>query len=317
MTTTIKLAHAVRPMALERVHFFDGMILTADDLEAERHYHLTRSRMINRAVFGCGIACGLEVEKHPADDPATRFVCIRPGTAFDCRGDPLELCRPVRLDLDPDPCKAPPERVCILIRRRDGKPRSSDPCSCGKPAGDEPRRLREEVELRVVDPRTTGLEGVCWTPPKQTPSHDAGDCDDHEPEPQPEHDLCACLKECESCEDGCEGWVLLACVDLTSADSDDCCPGPDRDRNRIAAIDDSGRKYIKPIRCHCPPKEPERPRYPEDGPRDDKEPKYPEAPKDQRDEVPKDSDYEGSTDPEAPSGEVPNPARTDSRRRPR
>jgi hypothetical protein len=256
MTTTIKLAHAVRPMALERVHFFDGMILTADDLEAERHYHLTRSRMINRAVFGCGIACGLEVEKHPAEDQAPCSVCVRPGIAFDCQGDPLELCRAVRLDLDPDPCKAPPVRVCILIRRRDGKPQSGDPCSCGKPSADGPRRLREEVELRVVDPRTIDWEGVCWTPPKRTPSHDAGDCDDQEPEPQPEPDLCACLKECESCADRCEGWILLACVDLATSDAADGCPCPDRDRCRIDAIDESGRRYIKPIRCHCPPEEP-------------------------------------------------------------
>ena len=256
MTTTTKLAHAVRPMALERVHFFDGMILTADDLEAERRYHLTRSQIINRAVFGCGIACGLEVEKHPAKDQASCFVCIRPGVAFDCCGDPLELCRAVKLDLDPDPCKEPPERVCILIRRRDGKPQAGEACGCGKPAGDGPRRLREEVEIRVADSKTIGWDDVCRTPPKKTPSQDAGDCGDPEPEPQPEPDPCACLKECESCADCCDGWILLACVDLLTADGAECCPSPDRDRCRIDAIDDSGRKYIKPIRCHCPPKQP-------------------------------------------------------------
>jgi hypothetical protein len=253
MTTTIKLAHAVRPMALERVHFFDGMILTADDLEAERSYHLTRSRIINRAVFGCGIACGLEVEKHPAGDQPSCFVCVRPGIAFDCQGDPLELCRPVRLDLDPDPCETPPARVCILIRRRDGQPRTGNPCSCGKAAPDGPRRLREEVELRVVDPETIGWDGVCWIPPKRTPSQDASACDDPEPEPQTEPDPCACLKECESCAGRCEGWILLACVDVATTD---CYPGPDRDRCRITAVDESSRKYIKPIRCHCPPKSP-------------------------------------------------------------
>jgi hypothetical protein len=250
MTTTIKLAHAVRPMTLERVHFFDGMILTADDLEAERSYHLTRSRIINRAVFGCGIACGLEVEKHPARDQPSCFVCVRAGVAFDCQGDPLELCRPVRLDLDPDPCKTPPSRVCILIRRRDGQPKTGDPCSCGKPAADGPRRLREEVELRVVDAETVGWDAVCWTPPKQTPSSDDSACDDPEPEAQTEPDPCACLKECESCAGCGDGWILLACVDVATTD---CSPDPDRDRCRITAVDPRGRRYIKPIRCHCPP----------------------------------------------------------------
>jgi hypothetical protein len=308
MTTTIKLDHAVRSMALERVHFFDGMILTADDLEAERHYHLTRSRMINRAVFGCGIACGLEVKRHSAEDAATRFVCIHPGTAFDCQGDPLELCRPVKLDLDPDPCKAPPARVCILIRRRDGKPQSSDPCSCGKPAGDEPRRLREQVEIRVVDP-ASGLEGVCWTPPKQSPSYDAGDCDDHEPEGQPEHDPCACLKECESCTACGEDWILLACVDLRPPKGDEDCPGPDRDRWYIDEVDDTGRKYIKPIRCHCPPESPE---HPKDEPEDSKyseDPKHHEDPKAPR-------GAKGGT-PRHPNYADPKRPRNDPKRQPR
>jgi hypothetical protein len=307
MATSINLANAVRSMALERVHFFDGMILTADDLEAERHYHLARSRLINRAVFGCGIACGLEVKEHPAGDPATRFVCVQPGIAFDCKGDPLELCRPLKLDLDPDRCKPPPARVCILIRRRDGKPQSGNGDGCCSPSAEGPRRLRDEVEIRVIDPRTTSFDEVCRTPP-ETASH-AGDCDDEESDGQPEHDPCACLKACESCNACGENWILLACVDLQPPKGDEDCPSPDRDRWYIDEVDDTGRKYIKPIRCHCPPKKPQMPENPEDGPREPKEPQYPkepEEPKDPRGGVPKEPDDEGSKRP-----------RSDPKRRPR
>ena len=73
-----KFDEATRGMSLERIVYADGMILTAEDFESERAYHLARSRMINRAVFGCGIACGLEVEPYlDGEETATRWVCIR------------------------------------------------------------------------------------------------------------------------------------------------------------------------------------------------------------------------------------------------
>jgi len=283
MIPATKFAHAVRQMASERVHFYDGMILSANDLEAERDYHIARSRLINRAVFGCGIACGLEVEKHPADVPATRFVCVRPGIAFDCKGDPLELCRPVKLDLDPDPCKRPPTRVCILIRRRDAKPQSGNGDGCCEQSAERPSRIRDEVEIRVVD-SLTSFDEVCWTPP-ETARHDAGDCADAKTDEPPEHDPCACLKECESCRDCGEDWILLACVDLRQPERTDYCPDHDRDRWVIEEIDHSGRRYIKPIRCHCPPQKPEKRKHPEDRPCDHEEPKHPGAPQDARGEV--------------------------------
>lgn len=247
MKNDTSLTHAVRPMALERVLFSDGMILTADDLEAERRYHLDRSRMINRGVFGCGIACGLGVERHPEDDKKTRFVCVHPGIAIDCHGDPLELCRPVKLDLDPDPCKEPPDRVCILIRRRCDKPTPADRCCKPCPPDDGPRRVREEVELCVIDASARDSIGdLCWNPPSKP--------NDGESEGPTLDSICACLKTCEACDDCCEGWVLLACVDLKkpgSAGKDDKGTLEDRDRWSIVRIDLDGRKYIKPTHCLC------------------------------------------------------------------
>jgi hypothetical protein len=249
MTTTRTLVAAVRPMAFQRVRFFDGMILTAEDLEAEREYHLARSRLVNRAVFGCGIACGLTVEKAETDERATRVVCVRPGIAFDCRGDPLELCRALKLDLDPEACKAPPTRVCILIRRRDSgdgrSERECDPCAGASTEG--PSRTREEIEVSVVDSRTVDWGEVCHTPSLERRGYGYGYGREQAPEAL---DPCTCLKECETCDDCGKNWVLLACVEL-EAEGD--ARAQDRDSWRIAAIDLTGRRYIKPIRCLCSP----------------------------------------------------------------
>jgi len=201
------------------------------------------------------------LSKKPQTTPTkqTRFVCVHPGIAIDCHGDPLELCRPVKLDLDPDPCKCPPDRVCIVIRRRDGKSDGGDACGCGPSPEDSSRRVREEVEIRVVDyPASSDIGDLCWNL-QATPRDDSAQGKKRAgpvPESPPEHDRCACLKACEPCDDCKEGWILLACIRLESPKDDDKAPAPDRDRWSITDIDEDGRKYIKPIHCQCPPKTP-------------------------------------------------------------
>ena len=259
MTTSTKLDQVTRQMPLEHVNFYDGMIITAEDLEAERTYHLARSRMINRAVFGCGIACGLEVEKDPdAAGGKTRFVCVRPGVAIDCRGDPIELCRPVKLDLDPDPCKQPPRDVCIVIRRLEPRPGSGRDCCGGENRSSPPRRVREEVEVRVLWPVPPGVCGHLDRTEKQNENGGNGGEVVEQGEDEGEAEtlsetlskICDCLTACESCDECGEGWILLACVNVGPPDNS---AGHDRQSDRwvIGKIDQSGRKYIKPIDCLC------------------------------------------------------------------
>ncbi|MFY2826013.1 hypothetical protein [Ruegeria sp. MALMAid1280] len=268
MTKSSSLTQVLRPMSLEYPAFRDGMILTADDLEAERAYHIGRSRMVNRAIFGCGIACGLEVHKTPKDELITSCVCIRPGTAFDCAGDPFELCRPVKLDLDTDPCK-PASRVCIVIRRHPSPAPSERGCGCDNTSGEPPQRVREEVEIRVVDANELDWRDVCWSPPERERERGKDDecekkddeCDKKDEKEEHPFPHCACLMECECCDPCGELWVLLACVDLRDRKDSECGPS-DKGRRVIEEIDKSGRRYIKPIRCLCPPK-PEREKYAE------------------------------------------------------
>lgn len=66
-----------------RPTYFEGRLLTADDLAAEQDYHVSRRRLVNRAVLGDGVVAGLGVE--PAGTPGGPVV-VRPGMAVDAWG---------------------------------------------------------------------------------------------------------------------------------------------------------------------------------------------------------------------------------------
>jgi len=111
------------------------------------------------------------------------------------------------------------------------------------------------VEVRVIDDRTKGDIGdLCWNPTTRRGDDNTKDAKRLKPVPEtpPEQGPCACLKACEPCDDCKEGWILLACIDLEPPEDNDKIPASDRDRWDITDIDESGRKYIKPIQCLCP-----------------------------------------------------------------
>jgi len=66
---------------LRRLHFFDGRLLTADDLNREQEYNRERSRLHNRLLHGWGVADGLEVRSTGGR------IRVSPGVAIDQRGE--------------------------------------------------------------------------------------------------------------------------------------------------------------------------------------------------------------------------------------
>ena len=74
----------VRDGAFTRPAFFDGQLLTADDLQALAAYTRAKDRLHNRYLVGSGVVCGLEVVCARAD-PAS--VLVRAGYALDCCGN--------------------------------------------------------------------------------------------------------------------------------------------------------------------------------------------------------------------------------------
>lgn len=257
MKTEIRLPEQFKATQIERVKFRDGMIVTAEDLEAAMLYPSSMLHIVLRSYFGCGIVCGLDLKPDPKAGGASTFVvCLSKGVAFDCNGYPLELCGPVKLDLSPDACSCedPPEEVCIAIRRVTSDEAPHDGCSCST---DDPRfqcsRVRDHVMVKAFLPDELVELNSCLCA-KPAPVGEDEDCDDDddvkedgrdgsdgrgEPSGRPQAlpGLCDCLTTCTDC--GCcdESWILVGCVRLK--------------QEGIVRVDTSRRQYVKPIDCLC------------------------------------------------------------------
>lgn len=76
-----------------RPHYFSGMMLTAQDLQAEQAYHIGKRQMHNRCLHGCRVACGLGVTLR------RKYVYIDPGMALDCHGNEIVVPETVKMSL--------------------------------------------------------------------------------------------------------------------------------------------------------------------------------------------------------------------------
>ncbi|MFH7319193.1 hypothetical protein ACHHRT_01135 [Desulfurivibrio sp. D14AmB] len=90
----------------DRVHYATGVLLGAEDFQAEQDYHRGRLARALAYAMGYGTLAGLAVEHQPAqpaagDDPARpERLVVQPGLAIDRLGRLLEVNRPRCLDLD-------------------------------------------------------------------------------------------------------------------------------------------------------------------------------------------------------------------------
>jgi len=223
--------------------FSDGMVVRADDLDNAMTYPASLVLTLVRAYFGCGIVCGLEVKA--IENPSGKLgYCLRiePGVGIDCEGYPLQLCKPLQVDLTPDPCaceKAP--RCLYLAMRRDtvdeAPTKEAEGGDDGKPRF-KYRRRRQLVHVKVFRPKQLP-EQLCA---RETASPE-GDA----------VDPCDCLKTCAPCNCCGPSWLLLARIELG-----DC---------GVTSVDPALRRYVKPIECRCRPAP--RPR----GPKGEEEPR--------------------------------------------
>src|SRR4051794_4287691 len=65
---------------LKRVRFFNGKLLTTEDLAAEQEYHLTKQRVRNLRLLGRAVVTGLHVSTEAAG------IRLSPGLAIDRHG---------------------------------------------------------------------------------------------------------------------------------------------------------------------------------------------------------------------------------------
>src|SRR5512138_901827 len=90
---------------LERPFYATGMLLTAEDFEAEQNYHRSRLARALAELHGYGTAAGLEVQyrqdppKEPGDAPIEQII-VQPGLAVDRLGRVIEVPGAACLRLD-------------------------------------------------------------------------------------------------------------------------------------------------------------------------------------------------------------------------
>lgn len=101
--------------SLERVHFFNGELLTAEDMLQEQRYFRDRLRRHNRLLHGWGTVCGAWVR--PANKDWT--VVVEKGYLLDPWGNEIVIDREVEVDLRQelhDPCADQLDPWCQQVR---------------------------------------------------------------------------------------------------------------------------------------------------------------------------------------------------------
>ena len=75
-------------MAMKRIHYFAGQLLSAADFQAEQDYHLGKQRQLNLQGYGAGVVSGLRATVAPDG------VHLSPGMAIDQIGNEIVLADP-------------------------------------------------------------------------------------------------------------------------------------------------------------------------------------------------------------------------------
>lgn len=101
MNDNSKLAKPVRKLtSLVRPKYSPGLLLQDDDLTAGVDYTRQLSRTLFRTMFGCGVLCGLVVDK-PTLKCGKLTIDVGKGMALSCAGDPIEVAATQEITLDP------------------------------------------------------------------------------------------------------------------------------------------------------------------------------------------------------------------------
>ena len=140
-------------LPLERLNYFNGQRLEAGDFRSEQDYHMRVRRWLNKSLYTCGIAEGLDV-KVKEGDPHT--VVVYPGLALDPEGREIIIVeeQEVLVAGRPSVPGAPVLGNYLVIEYGEEKVASlEEVCSNGSGNGsltwDGPSRIRLEPKLWV------------------------------------------------------------------------------------------------------------------------------------------------------------------------
>jgi hypothetical protein len=225
----------------ERNNYFHGKTLSARDLAAEQQYFNEKRWLINRAILGWGIVCGLDV--------CLEGSCLQvlPGMALDCCGRELLVCeretlhvRKIAEELNADPeCNAQVHWALCLEYGECRTEQVNLPPSCEqKERGREYNRIRDGYRLSIRHRKDACPE-----------DHSHNDC----PDPKLgrtsslQQALVKKSRECPHCKD-CE-CVLLATGTLTTQPKQEPQLCLDTDRWKYRRLVYTNPSLASLIRC--------------------------------------------------------------------
>jgi phage tail-like protein len=142
-TTRDPCAHDDVQGAPERPRYFEGKLLSEDDLNDEQEYHRSKRRVHNRLLHGWGVVAGLDVT---AGESQSRVV-LSPGYALDPCGNEILVPEPVTVDVSGAlPAGVGGKRAAYLAVRYAESPSSPVP----SPGGEEFGRMVEGFDIAVL-----------------------------------------------------------------------------------------------------------------------------------------------------------------------
>src|SRR5262245_7921883 len=149
---------------LERLNYYNGQRLEANDLKLEQEYHIRVRRRLNKYLLSTGIAEGLEVRREVDDKgQSTNSVIVSPGLALDAEGREIILLEEERAPVIGQPSKIDGEvqgNYLTIQYREETEAEEQGGCtpqpnghdkSAGRLAGRGPTRLRAKPILGWSD----------------------------------------------------------------------------------------------------------------------------------------------------------------------
>ncbi|QWW71204.1 hypothetical protein [Rhizobium sp. WYJ-E13] len=173
---------------LVRPRFSPGLLLRDDDLRVGVDYTRDLSRLLFRSLFGCGVVCGLIVDRRISCGKL--IVTVESGVALTCEGEPIHLPQTETLTIDPCGGKKlkPKLWVTLALTQKCCAPRSAV-CSCDDDdATSVTTREHAGYEIRIVETDPAGCACGCTEipiPSTQGPDTSGGIVETSTPVPAP------------------------------------------------------------------------------------------------------------------------------------
>lgn len=206
------------PKHLERNKYYYGKQFTVRDMQQEQLYFLQRMALTNRALFGWGVVCGLDVELGDTS------LVVHQGLAMDCCGHQILVCEEVTVCMKALAAECPGQdfALCLEYAECETEEIKLPPDGCDISCSQEHNRIRDHYRIRLV--------------PWKNECHDRRDnslpCPDSEKRPVAETPKPGCTPpslhrhlchhlQCLNCE--CCACVVLAKVTVGDNPTSDPC----------------------------------------------------------------------------------------------